>query len=434
MTHPFSAIPTVPGRLPLLGHAAALARKPLEFLGNLSAHGPLVRVQLGTQDYLFVLGPQALRDLLVTHAHHFGPGRFVERARPLIDADSFALLHGGDHINRRRIFHPYFTHRALKESADGIIARTHHHVSQWHDGQHIDINDETTILILRNAVQLLFGHQLSPSEEKNLRHTILRTMSLLGPRSLLPTGVDRLPIPLNTHFSRGSAAIRQSAARHTDIALYDEKNPGVLGNAGRRYGIDAVTRDAVTLLIGAIESTASLLAWVLYELARHPELQEHARHGIHAATDAKPLTADALPRVPVLEKTVWECLRLYGPPLFSRKSLTDTSLDDYRIPAHTQLFFSPYATGRDPRLFDNSTAFLPDRWNDVKPPRFAFIPFSAGVRKCPGENLAMLELLAIPAALLTRWRLSLGTAVPVRPVLATTIRPDHLHLTVRAVK
>lgn len=42
-----TAAPTAPGRLPLIGHAHQLARRPLDFMDSLRRHGSVVRILLG---------------------------------------------------------------------------------------------------------------------------------------------------------------------------------------------------------------------------------------------------------------------------------------------------------------------------------------------------------------------------------------------------
>jgi len=66
-----------------------------------------------------------------------------------------------------------------------------------------------------------------------------------------------------------------------------------------------------------------------------------------------------------------------------------------------------YTTQRDPGVFPNAEAFLPDRWlgpeatsSDAK---VLYMPFSSGARACLGKNLAMMELKLITSTLVKKF-------------------------------
>jgi len=57
----------------------------------------------------------------------------------------------------------------------------------------------------------------------------------------------------------------------------------------------------------------------------------------------------------------------------------------------------------NPTYWPNPTSFLPDRWHpnaNSLPDKKAFLPFSIGTRNCPGQNVAIKELLLSIVSLL----------------------------------
>lgn len=66
-----------------------------------------------------------------------------------------------------------------------------------------------------------------------------------------------------------------------------------------------------------------------------------------------------------------------------------------------------YTTQRDPRVFSNAEAFLPERWlgPEVMSPeaKALYMPFSSGTRACLGKNLAMMELKLITSTLIKQF-------------------------------
>lgn len=92
-----------------------------------------------------------------------------------------------------------------------------------------------------------------------------------------------------------------------------------------------------------------------------------------------------------------------------------TNVDGHYLPAGTQVGSCIHNMHHDPAFFDDPFVFKPDRWilNEkagitqavLDHQAEAFWPFSAGVRNCPGQKLAYLEMELTIARLL--WKLDL---------------------------
>ena len=69
-------------------------------------------------------------------------------------------------------------------------------------------------------------------------------------------------------------------------------------------------------------------------------------------------------------------------------------LGDYYLPAGTDIMINLAGIQRDPHVWPNPHEFNPDRFLPAeveKRSRYSYMPFSAGVRKCPG-NIYLLFL------------------------------------------
>ena len=118
------------------------------------------------------------------------------------------------------------------------------------------------------------------------------------------------------------------------------------------------------------------------------------------------LSFAALREIPLLERFVFEVLRLH-PPLVTLMRLVkrDFKTRGLTIPAGETIVISPYVAHRIPELYPDPERFDPSR--PVQEHLFAYIPFGGGNRRCIGSAFAEFELRIALAILLTEVDLDL---------------------------
>ena len=81
-----------------------------------------------------------------------------------------------------------------------------------------------------------------------------------------------------------------------------------------------------------------------------------------------------------------EVLRYYSPTwLFTRRTTADAELGGHRIPAGTDVLYSPYIVNRAPASHEQARTFDPDRW---APERAACMHAAATFRSAPAPASA----------------------------------------------
>jgi cytochrome P450 len=163
-------------------------------------------------------------------------------------------------------------------------------------------------------------------------------------------------------------------------------------------------------------------------MASHPEAQDAARREVAAVLSGRAPSAEDLPELAYLGRSLQETLRLYpaAPILMSRRAVKSIRLGGWTLPARTILTVPLGLMQRDARWFPEPECFRPDRFleHGAGAPRGAFMPFGAGPRVCLGQHLALAEMTVIAAMILQRFKLSVPQGMPPpQPQLNVTLRP-----------
>lgn len=118
-------------------------------------------------------------------------------------------------------------------------------------------------------------------------------------------------------------------------------------------------------VIAGHDTTATTLAYALWQLGGRPELQDEVLAEAVAVGERGSLGPADVGRLGYTVAVLREALRLYPPaPSTSRVALQDIAIDGHRVEAGTMLLIGIYAVQRDPTLWDAPLTFDPGRFAD----------------------------------------------------------------------
>ena len=325
---------------------------------------------------------------------------------------SVIVLTGPEHMRQRKLLLPPFHGERMREYEQVIVEATRRDMAGWQLGEPMRLQRHTRAITLEVILRAVFGveaERMAPlrtaiGQLLEPMHTLaMLRVAMRGPRMAPPTAIAR-------SLQRVDALLYEEiAGRRRQHDLEQRKDILSLLLQARdedgREMTDAELRDElVTLLLAGHETTATAVAWAVERLVRHPDKLARLTAEIDAGDGDEYLTA-----------VVNETLRVRPVvPIVVRTLTGELRVGEHVLPAGTRVVPSIYLTNRNPRAYDEPTAFRPERFVDGNPETFSWIPFGGGIRRCIGASFAQLEMklmlrtmlgeLAASAPRRTMWR------------------------------
>jgi len=178
---------------------------------------------------------------------------------------------------------------------------------------------------------------------------------------------------------------------------------------GSTYTDEELRDFVMNFLIAGRDTTAMLLTWTFYLLAKHPEIEAKVVEEMNQVMKDEQPTWDNIKQLRYLKNVLQETLRLFPPvPVDGYTAYSDDVLPGgYSITKGTEVYYCSYVLHRDPTLFPNPEEFLPERWDNPPKHPCAYIPFHSGARTCLGKEMAFEEARIMVVNLLRKFRLRL---------------------------
>jgi cytochrome P450 len=169
---------------------------------------------------------------------------------------------------------------------------------------------------------------------------------------------------------------------------------------------DQELRDQVmTLMFAGHDTATSTVTFLFYELARNPGEVAPLVEEVSASDDL----VGGMPR---LDMAVDETLRMYPPAWIGpRRSIEPFELCGIHVPGGVFVNYCSWASHHLPDVFAEPSRFRPERFApEAKAalPKGAYVPFGGGSRTCIGMRFGQLEVKAMAAGILRRYRLELA--------------------------
>ncbi|CAH0385379.1 unnamed protein product [Bemisia tabaci] len=212
--------------------------------------------------------------------------------------------------------------------------------------------------------------------------------------------------------------------------------------ASEKKDMTLLTYEAGEMFVAGSVTVATMVSWVCLLSGVFPEVGDKLREEIDSCVeDAPNATIEDCAKLEYLDLVVKEALRHFTVPFISRVAKKDIQVPDIgTVPENTRFLVFLLNLHHDARYWEKPYEFYPEHFlpeNVEKRPKYAYIPFSIGMRDCPGAKytiqtmkvqvVRILSQFKISSARMKPWKnpyleLSLGfgfTVVPTRGWLVT---------------
>ncbi len=338
-----------------------------------------------------------------------------------------ARLDGLSHKRMKKLLLPAFHREVLLSHSSFIEERTTEALLSWQAEPFVDAVSICKDLTLSIILKSLFD--VSLTQFPRLRSDLNRFFECLLFEANKPLSFVRffkmlkLPLVKNLRYRLDSFFFELIKAELpsalSTLALLKQAKD----EEGQSLS-DVLIRDQLlTFVVAGHDTTATALAWSLYELARHPEVKAQLRQELMTHESS----LQTVRTLPYLNAVIKEVLRLHPPiSMGIRRATEDLSIDGYLLPKGTSVVFSPYLTHKSSVYWREPDAFKPERFLANNPARYQYLPFGAGEHNCIGMNLALLELQMILLQLVktSDWRVLTDASEKLSP----TLEPSQLTL------
>lgn len=400
--------------LPVVGHLIETFRNGPEFLLEVyRKYGPLHYAKTPALDAVAALGPDATQAVFANKNKDYCQrgwqpviGPFFKRGLMLLDFE--------EHLYHRRIMQEAFTRTRLAgyvEHIDRVAAAVV--ADDWvtNDARFL-FHPAVKELTLDIASVVFMGHE--PGTDHDLVTKINQAFTITTRSG---GAIIRTPVPpfkwwrglqarktLEDYFTARVAERRDAEGTDMLTVLCHTTD-----DDGNSFTDEDVVNHMIFLMMAAHDTSTSTLTTMAYHLAANPYWQERCREESARLGDG-PLDIDALEKLETLDLVINESLRLVTPlPFNVRRTVRDTELLGYYLPAGTNINLWPALNHRLPELWTDPERFDPDRFAEPraehKRHRYAFAPFGGGAHKCIGMVFGQLEIKTIMHRLLRRYRL-----------------------------
>lgn len=369
-------------------------------------------------DMVITAHPEGIKEIFTADPDvfaSFGSGPL----EPLVGKNSLLLLSGPRHKRERKLLMPPFHGERMRAYGQIMQQTTHQRLTAYRPGDRVVMQELTQTVAFDIILRAVFGVEDAAHSQQFHRNND-RVMGAVDPLYMF------FP-PLRQPFMPAWRRLLDAQAEQDTLLQAQLDNRRASGKSGEdilslmmaaRDEADQPMSDRelkdelITMIAAGHETTALSMAWSMFWLHRDPP--RLAR--LQAEIDALGPNPDpaALAKLPYLSAVCDETLRLRPVvDICPRRTVQPFRLRGWDLPVGTAVAASITLAHRNPDVYPQPDAFMPERFLEHKFSPFEYLPFGGGARRCLGAAFAAYEMRIVLGTLLSEGRFSLtSTTIP----------------------
>jgi cytochrome P450 len=396
---------------------------------------------LAGKPVMLTIDPENIKAVLATQFNDFSLGIRHPQFAPLL-GDGIFTLDGQGWKHSRSMLRPQFAREQVAhvKQLEPHVQTLAKHI-QNANGKKFDIQDLFYRLTVDTSSEFLFGVSVDSLKDESIGYprssddvagkyefadAFNYSQKYLSDRALLQNFYWLLN---GSKFKKNNKIVQKFAdyyvKRALDMSLeelekHSENSYTFLYELAKQTRDPGIIRDqALNILVAGRDTTAGLLSFVFYELARNPQVWEKLKEEIDQnfgrGQDSRvdEITFESLKKCEYLKAVINEALRLYpSVPINFRTVTKNTTLprgggNNEQSPILVRkgqtVLYSVYSTHRYKPIYgEDAEEFRPERWfeESTKKLGWAYLPFNGGPRICLGQQFALTEAYYVTTRLI----------------------------------
>ncbi|XP_065868685.1 cytochrome P450 CYP82D47-like [Euphorbia lathyris] len=427
-------VPEIPGGIPILGHMHLLRDKQnlgRIFGGFADKYGPIFSVRLGKCRAVFISDKPGIKDCFINNDINIASRPPSTQAQFLgYDNSSFGFAPYGRFWRdiRKLATVELLSGRRIKMLNYIPISELNHLMRDLYNNStgnngsfKVDITESFQRMVLNTITRMVAGkrvfdgnHLAEKAKGRNLSHIIRELLDVTGqivPGDVIPfiawldiKGVVKtmknVCDEVGTLVDKWIEEHKMNTNKNEDEKDFIDVMLSEVTNY-EEMGLDQsaiIKGTATSIIIGASDTTAISITWILSNLMNHPKVLKRCQEELDLKVGKDRIVqVEDIEKLEYLSAVIKETLRLYpaGPIGTPRIVTEDCYMSGYFVPKGCYLFINIWKVHRDPNLWSNPEEFKPERFLnekahlDITGNSYEYLPFSAGRRSCPGNYFAM---------------------------------------------
>ncbi|XP_051941877.1 cytochrome P450 1B1-like [Hippocampus zosterae] len=424
---------------PVVGNAMQLGQMPhITFAKLAEKYGNVYQIRLGCSDVVVLNGDRAIRQALIQHSREFaGRPNFL----------SFQYVSGGKSMTFTSYSQEWKMHRKIVQSTIRAFSSANSQTKKAFECQIAAEAKELVEEFLKLGAQ---GHYFNPAHEltvaaanvicalcfgKRYGHDDAEFRALLqrvndfgqsvGAGSLVDVmpWLQSFPNPVRSVFRKFKdlnkeffTFVQGKVEEHRktfDPQVTRDMSDAIIGVIEETKSEKGLAKDyaegTVADLIGAgLDTVSTALDWILLLLVKHPDIQMTLQQMVDKVVGPNRLpSVEDRGRLAYLDAFIYETMRFssFVPVTIPHSTTSDVTIEGLRIPKDTVVFINQWSINHDPLKWKHPQIFDPSRFLDEngsldKDLTNNVMIFSAGKRRCVGDQIAKVEIFLFFAILL----------------------------------